>query len=187
MTKLGLDYLDLYLIHQPYGDIYAEWRAMTRLHQAGAIRAIGVSNFYGDRLVDLLSHNEVAPAINQIEAHPFFQRAADQTFMTGLGVQMESWGPFAEGANDIFTHRLLDGIGVAHGKSVAQVIVRWLVQRGVVAIPKTVRPARMAENFAVFDFALTDAEMALIATMDTGTTVFFDHRDPKVAQGFGSR
>lgn len=185
MAKLGLDYLDLYLIHQPYGDLYAEWRAMTGLHQSGAIRAIGVSNFYGDRLVDLLSHNEVVPAVNQIETHPYFQRAADQEFMAKHGVQIESWGPFAEGANEIFTNAVLTRIGADHGKSVAQVILRWLIQRGVVAIPKTVNPHRMAENFAVFDFALSPEEMDSIATLDTGATVFFDHRDPGVAEGFG--
>lgn len=185
MTKLGLDYLDLYLIHQPYSDIYAEWRAMTELHRSGAIRAIGVSNFYGDRLVDLINHNEVVPAVNQIETHPFFQRAADQDFMAKHGVQIESWGPFAEGLHDIFNNPLLTGIGKAHGKSVAQVILRWLIQRNVVVIPKSVRPVRMAENFDVFDFALTAEEMASISTLETGASAFFDHRDPQVAERFG--
>ncbi|MGN6722264.1 MAG: aldo/keto reductase [Marmoricola sp.] len=154
-TRLGLDYLDLYLIHQPFADVYAQWRAMTEINKAGGARAIGVSNFYNDRLVDLIRHNEVAPAVNQVETHPFFQRAADQEFMAGRGVAIESWGPFAEGRNDIFTNGLLSGIGDAHGKSVAQVILRWLVQRGVIVIPKSVRPDRMAENFDVFDFTLS--------------------------------
>lgn len=185
MTKLDLDYLDLYLIHQPYSDIYAEWRAMTELHQAGAIRAIGVSNFYGDRLVDLINHHEVVPAVNQIETHPFFQREADQDFMTKHGVQIESWGPFAEGLHDIFNNPLLAEIGAAHDKSVAQIILRWLIQRNVVVIPKSVRPERMVENFDVFDFALTAEELGSISTLDTGASAFFDHRDPHVAEGFG--
>ncbi|MCT9137620.1 aldo/keto reductase [Streptomyces violarus] len=179
MNKLGLDYLDLYLMHQPYGDVYGHWRAMEDLHRAGHIKAIGVSNFYPDRLVDLIENSEITSAVNQVETHPFFQRADYQTLMSERGVQIESWGPLAEGRNNIFSDPTLSGIGEAHGKSVAQVALRWLVQRGVVVIPKSVRPERMAENLDVFDFELTDEEMSRIAAMDTGASVAFDHRDPE--------
>jgi 2,5-diketo-D-gluconate reductase A len=178
LERLGLDYLDLYLIHQPFGDYYGSWRAMEKLHREDRVRAIGVSNFHTDRLVDLIDHNEIAPAVNQIETHPLFQRAADQQLMRDRGVQIESWGPLAEGRNDLFTDPTLTEIGAGYGKSVAQVVLRWLVQRDVVVIPKSVRPERMAENIDVFDFALTDDEMARIAAMDTGASLFFDHRDP---------
>ena len=187
LDYLGLDYLDLYLIHQPFGDYYGSWRAMEKLHHAGTLRAIGVSNFYPDRLVDLILHNEIVPAVNQVETHPFFQRAVDQAVMAERGVQIESWAPFAEGRNDLFTNPTLASIGAAHGKSVAQVVLRWLVQRQVVAIPKSVRPERMAENIAVFDFALSDDEMAQIAALDTGRSLFFDHRDAEIAQRMGTR
>jgi 2,5-diketo-D-gluconate reductase A len=186
LQRLGLDYLDLYLIHQPFGDYYGSWRAMQQLHHEGVVTAIGVSNFYPDRLVDLIDHNEVTPAVNQIETHPFFQRAADQELMRGRGVQIESWGPFAEGRNNLFTDPTLSGIGAAHGKSVAQVVLRWLIQRGVVVIPKSVRADRIAENIDVFDFALTDDEMTRIAAMDTGASLFLDHRDPAVAAQLGT-
>ena len=168
LQRLGLDHLDLYLIHQPFGDYYGSWRAMQQLHHEGVVKAIGVSNFYPDRLVDLIDHNEVTPAVNQIETHPFFQRTADQELMRGRGVQIESWGPFAEGRNNLFSDPTLSGIGAAHGKSVAQVVLRWLIQRGVVVIPKSVRADRIAENIDVFDFQLTDDEMTRIAAMDTG-------------------
>ncbi|MGW4227922.1 aldo/keto reductase [Streptomyces sp. NPDC004980] len=187
LRKLGLDYLDLYLMHQPFGDAYGQWRAMERLHHEGRVKAIGVANFYPDRLVDLLSNNEVTPAVNQIETHPFFQRAADQDVMREHGVQIQSWGGFAEGRNNLFTHPVLSDIGAAHGKSVAQVVLRWLIQRDIVTIPKSVRADRMAENFDVFDFTLTDDEMASIATLDTGHSLFFDHRDPVVAGQLGKR
>ena len=146
LQRLGLDHLDLYLIHQPLGDYYAAWRAMQALHQDGSIRAIGVSNFYPDRLVDLIEHNEVTPAVNQVETHPFFQRRDYQQLMQERDVQIESWGPLAEGKNDIFTNPVLVAIGEAHGKSVAQVVLHWLIQRGVVVIPKSTRPERMAET-----------------------------------------
>lgn len=178
LQKLGLDTIDLYLIHQPYGDIYSAWRVMEELHAEGTLRAIGVSNLYPDRLVDLIEHNEVAPAVNQVEAHPFFQRADYQDLMRERGVQIESWGPLAEGRNDLFTDPTLTGIGEPYGKSVAQVVLRWLVQREVVVIPKSVRPERMAENIDVFDFVLSDEDMSRIAAMDTGASLFFDHRDP---------
>ncbi|MEU3648475.1 aldo/keto reductase [Lentzea sp. NPDC034063] len=186
LQRLGLDYLDLYLIHQPFGDYYSSWRAMQRLHGAGLIKAIGVSNFHPDRLVDLIEHNEITPAVNQIETHPFFQREADQQIMADRGVQIESWGPFAEGRNDLFTNPVLTEIGRTHGKSVAQVVLRWLIQRGVVVIPKSVRPERMAENLAVFDFELTDQDMTHIAALDTGTSMFFDHRDPAMVSRLGT-
>lgn len=187
LQRLGLDYLDLYLIHHPFGDYYGSWRAMQRLHRDGLVRAIGVSNFYPDRLVDLIDHNEIAPAVNQVECHPFFQRAADQELMRERGVQIESWGPFAEGRNDLFTDATLSEIGDAHGKSVAQVVLRWLTQRDVVVIPKSVRPERMRENLDVFDFQLTDDEMARVAGLDTGRSLFLDHRDPAVVTQIGTR
>ncbi|WP_203568855.1 aldo/keto reductase [Aestuariimicrobium ganziense] len=187
MEKLGLDTLDLYLIHQPYNDVHGAWKVMEELQAEGLTRAIGVSNFAGDRLVDLIVHNQVVPAVNQIETHPFHQRVADQELMQAEGVQIESWGPFAEGRNDLFTNPLLASIGEAHGKSVGQVVLRWLVQRGVVVIPKSVRPERMAENIDVFDFELSDDEMAKIATLDGGKSLFFDHRDPAMVRGLGQR
>ncbi|MEU7426412.1 aldo/keto reductase [Streptomyces sp. NPDC040750] len=186
LRKLGLDHLDLYLIHQPYGDVYGSWRAMESLHREGLVRAIGVSNFHPDRLVDLIDHNEITPAVNQIETHPFFQRATDQEVMRERGVQIESWGPFAEGRNNLFTDPVLSRIANAHGKSVAQVVLRWLIQRDVVVIPKSVRAERMAENLDVFDFDLTDDQMAAIATLDTGASLFFDHRDPVMASRLGT-
>jgi 2,5-diketo-D-gluconate reductase A len=178
LQRLGLDYLDLYLIHEPLGDYYSSWHAMQDLYGEGVIKAIGVSNFYPDRLVDLITHNDITPAVNQIETNPFFQREADQRLMREHGVQIESWGPFAEGKNGLFTNPTLTAIGGAHGKSVAQVVLRWLIQRDVVVIPKSVRPDRMAQNLNIFDFQLTDDEMTRIADLDTGASVFFDHRDP---------
>ncbi|MFG2654966.1 aldo/keto reductase [Streptomyces sp. NPDC048425] len=185
LRKLGLDKLDLYLIHQPFGDVYGSWRAMEALHREGVVRAIGVSNFYPDRLVDLIDHNEITPVVNQIETHPFNRRTADQEIMRERGVQIESWGPFAEGRNNLFSDPVLSGIGAAHGKSVAQVVLRWLIQRHVVVIPKSVRADRMAENLDVFDFELTDDQMASVDAMDTGESLFFDHRDPEVVSRFG--
>ena len=187
LTKLGLDHLDLYLMHQPFGDVYGQWRAMEALNREGRVKAIGVANFYPDRLLDLVINNEVTPAVNQIETHPFFQRTADQELMREHGVQLQSWGGFAEGKNDIFTHPVLSEIGAKHGKSVAQVVLRWLTQRGVVAIPKSVRADRMAENFDIFDFELTDDQMAAIATLETGTTLFFDHHDPAMVNWLSAR
>lgn len=187
LKKLGLEYLDLYLIHQPYADVHGAWRAMEELHREGRIRAIGVSNFHPDRLMDLIVHNEVVPAVNQVETHPFHQQIENQQFMIENGVQIESWGPFAEGKNDIFKNELLTSIGAKHGKTVAQVILRWLTQRNVVAIPKSVRPERMVENFDVFDFELSAEDMAAIATLDTGASLFFDHRDPKMVKWLGER
>ncbi|MFJ9244601.1 aldo/keto reductase [Streptomyces sp. NPDC101776] len=187
LDKLGLDHLDLYLMHQPFGDVYGQWRAMEALGREGLARAIGVANFYPDRLLDLIANNEITPAVNQIETHPFFQRADYQALMSEHGVRIQSWGGFAEGRNDLFTDPLLTGIGQAHGKSVAQVVLRWLVQRGVVAIPKSVRPERMAENIDVFGFELTDDQMTRIATLDTGDSLFFDHHDPEVVTWLAKR
>jgi 2,5-diketo-D-gluconate reductase A len=187
LGRLGLDYVDLYLIHQPFGDYYGSWRAMEELNRQGLARAIGVSNFYPDRLVDLIDHNETVPMVDQIECHPFFQRAAEQQLMRERGVQTESWGPFAEGRNNLFSDPTLSEIGAAHGKSVAQVVLRWLIQRDVVVVQKSVRPERMRENIDVFDFKLTDDQMARIATLDRGGTLFFDHRDPAMVSQLGNR
>jgi 2,5-diketo-D-gluconate reductase A len=160
---------------------------MEQLHAEGLARAIGVANFYPDRLVDLIEHNDITPAVNQIEVNPFFQRHVDQEVMRSHGVQIESWRGFAEGKNNLFTDPVLTEIGNAHGKSVAQVVLRWLIQRDVVTIPKSVRRERMEQNLNVFDFALTDEEMARIATMDTGASLFFDHRDPAMVSWLNSR
>ncbi|WP_392958515.1 aldo/keto reductase [Streptomyces sp. LN245] len=187
LTKLGLDYLDLYLMHQPFGDVYGQWRALEALNREGSAKAIGVANFYPDRLIDLIVNNEIAPAVNQIETHPFFQRADYQDLMRGHGVQIQSWGGFAEGRNDLFTNPLLAEIGEEHGKSVAQVVLRWLTQRGVIAIPKSVRAERMAENIDVFDFQLTGEQLAQIATLDTGSSLFFDHHDPEIVTWLAER
>lgn len=187
LARLGLDYVDLFIIHQPFGDYYGSWRAMEELHREGLARAIGVSNFYPDRLVDLIEHNEVAPMVDQVECHPFFQRTAEQQLMSDHGVQIESWGPFAEGRNNLFTDSTLTEIGLGHGKSVAQVVLRWLIQRGVVVVPKSVRAKRMRENMDIFDFRLADADMSRIASMDRGESLFFDHRDPAMASQFANR
>ena len=186
LQRLALDHIDLYLIHQPFGDYYSSWRAMEDLHRQGLIRAIGVSNFYPDRLIDLIDHNEITPAVNQIETHPFFQRTAEQELINERGVQIESWGPFAEGRNNLFADPTLTAIGDVHGKSVAQVVLRWLIQRGVIVIPKSTRRERMAENFDVFDFTLSNDEMAQLTVLDTGQSLFFDHRDPTMVGQLGS-
>lgn len=187
LSKLQLDYLDLYLIHQPYGDVHGSWRAMEDLYRSGLIRAIGVSNFHPDRVMDLITHNEVIPAINQVETHPFCQQIETQKFLQDNAVQIESWGPFAEGRNGLFENEVLRAIGSRHGKSVAQVVLRWLTQRGVIAIPKSVRQDRMTENLAIFDFELNAEDMAEIGKLDTGTSSFFDHRDPEVVKWLGTR
>jgi len=185
LKRLQLDYLDLYLIHQPFGDVYGAWRAMEALYREGRIRAIGISNFYPDRVMDLIVHNEIVPAVNQIETHPFNQQIETQRFLEENKVQIESWGPFAEGKHNIFENALLRSIAEKHGKSVAQIILRWLTQRGVVAIPKSVRRERIEENFNVFDVKLNPEDMTAIATLDTKTSSFFDHRDPVVVKRLG--
>lgn len=187
MDKLGLDYLDLYLIHQPFGDVYGAWRAMEELHHAGRIRAIGISNFYPDRLVDFALHTSTKPAVNQIEVHPFHQQDVAHALMQEEGVQTQAWGPFAEGKNGLFDNPVLAGIGAKYGKSTAQVVLRWLVQRGIVAIPKSVRKDRMAENFAIFDFELDAADVAAIGQLDQKASSFFDHRDPAMVRWLGTR
>jgi len=187
LKRLQLDYLDLYLIHQPFGDVYGEWRAMQELYKEGKVRAIGVSNFHPDRLIDLIIHNEIIPAVNQIETHPFHQQIEAQKFLQENNVQIESWGPFAEGKNNIFHNELLASIGEKYNKSIAQVIIRWLTQRGVVAIPKSVRKERMEENFSIFDFELSDEDMEAIKILDTNASLFFDHRDPVMVKWLGER
>jgi len=182
LERLQLDYVDLYLIHQPIADVYGAWRAMEELYRAGRTRAIGVSNFHPDRLMDLMLHNQVVPAVNQIETHPFCQQTETQRFLQENNVQIESWGPFAEGKNNIFQNELLLSLAGKYGKTVAQIILRWLTQRGVVAIPKSVRKERIAENLNVFDFALSPEDMDAIATVDTGRSLFFDHRDPRMVR-----
>ncbi|HEX5734696.1 MAG TPA: aldo/keto reductase [Blastocatellia bacterium] len=185
LQRLRLDYLDLYLIHQPFGDVYGSWRAMEELYREGRIRAIGVSNFQPDRIMDLIVHNEVVPAVNQIETHPFNQQNETQEFLQDNNVQIESWGPFAEGRNNIFQNELLLSIARKHERTVAQVILRWLTQRGVVVIPKSVRKERIVENFDIFDFELSREDMDAIVALDTGQSLFFDHRDPKMVKILG--
>ncbi len=187
LNELQLNYLDLFLIHQPFGDVYGAWRAMEELHRAGKIRAIGVSNFYSDRIVDFVLHNEVTPAVNQIEVHPFHQQVDAQKILEENHIQIEAWGPLAEGKNNLFSNELLGGIARKHGKSVAQVVLRWLTQRGVVAIPKSVRKERMAENLNIFDFELDSADKQAIATLDQKSSSFFDHRDPEKVKWLGTR
>jgi len=182
LKRLQLDYLDLYLIHQPYGDVFSSWRAMEELYREGRIKAIGVSNFHPDRVMDFIVHNEVVPAVDQIETHPFHQQVETQKFLTENNIQIESWGPFAEGKNNIFRNEVLVSIADKHGKSVAQVILRWLTQQDIIVIPKSVRKDRMAENFDIFDFELAQEDMHAIRRLDTGTSLFFDHRDPAMVK-----
>ena len=182
LDRLGLDYLDLYLIHQPLNDYYGAWRAMEEMYEAGKIRAIGVCSFYPDRLADLIAFNKVAPAVNQVEANVFFQQKESQKYMESKGVVMEGWAPFAEGKNDLFHNETLRGIGEKYGKTIAQVVLRWLLQRGVVCIPKSTKREWMEENFQVFDFTLSEEDMETIAALDTRRSCFFDHRDPAVVE-----
>jgi 2,5-diketo-D-gluconate reductase A len=187
LQKLQLDYIDLYLIHQPYGDVYGEWRAMEELYKEGKVKAIGVSNFQPDRLMDLIVHNEIVPAVNQIETHPFHQQIEAQHFLIENNVQTESWGPFAEGKNNIFHNEVLVGIAKKYSKSTAQVMLRWQTQRGIVAIPKSVRKERMEENLNIFDFELSYEDMEAIKSLDTKASSFFDHRDPAMVKWLGER
>lgn len=182
LTKLGLDYIDLYLIHQPMGDYIGAYRAMEEAYKAGKLRAIGVCNFYPNRLADLCETVEIKPAVNQVELHPFFQQENALALMKDYGVLPEAWGPFAEGNHGIFTHPVLTAIGQKYGKSAAQVALRWNVQRGVVVIPKSVHKERMEQNIDIWDFQLTNEDMAEIAKLDIGHSKIVDHSDPKFVQ-----
>jgi 2,5-diketo-D-gluconate reductase A len=187
LRRLQLEYLDLYLIHQPYGDVHGSWRAMQDAYRAGKIRAIGVSNFQSDRLMDIVAFNEIKPAVNQIEINPFQQQADSVTFMRDLGVQAEAWAPFAEGRNNLFQNDVLKAIAAKHEKSVGQVVLRWVIQRGVVALAKSVRKERMVENLTIFDFELDSNDTAQIGALDTGTSSFFSHRDPAIVKWMSER
>ncbi|SJN52313.1 oxidoreductase, aldo/keto reductase family [Sphingobacterium faecium PCAi_F2.5] len=187
LNKLQLDYLDLYLIHQPYGDIHGSWRAMEKLYKEGKIRAIGISNFHPDRVVDLMAFNEIVPAVNQIETHPFHQQIETQKFLAENNIQIQSWASFAEGKNDLFNNKLLASIGKKYNKSVAQVVLRWLTQRDIAVIPKSVNRGRMIENIDIFDFELTAEDMATIQSLDTKESLFFSHRDPEIVKWLTSR
>jgi 2,5-diketo-D-gluconate reductase A len=187
LRRLQTDYLDLYLIHQPFGDVHGAWRAMEEAYRAGKLRAIGVSNFHPDRLMDIETFNEIAPAVNQVEVNPFQQQLESVPFMKEIGVQAEAWAPFAEGRNGLFQNEVLLAIGARYGKSAGQVVLRWLVQRGIVALAKSVRKERMAENIAIFDFSLDDEDMARIAALDTNTSSFFSHRDPAMVKWMSER
>ena len=187
LRRLRLDYLDLFLIHQPFGDVHGSWRAMQDAYRGGKLRAIGVSNFQTDRLMDLIAFNDVAPAVNQIEINPFHQQSDSVAFMLEHGVQPQAWAPFAEGRNHLFSNELLLGIAARHGKSVGQVVLRWLTHRGIAVLAKTVRRERMAENLAIADFDLDEADMAAIATLETGVSSFFSHRDPAIVQWMAER
>jgi len=187
LRRLQVDYLDLYLIHQPFGDVHGAWRAMEEAYSQGKLRAIGVSNFQPDRLMDIKVFNEIAPVVNQVEVNPFQQQIEGAAFMKELGVQAQAWAPFAEGRNNLFQNEVLSDIGARHGKSVGQVVLRWLIQRGIAALAKSVRKERMAENIAVFDFQLNDSDMARITTLDTGTSSFFSHRDPAIVKWMAER
>lgn len=187
LDRLQLDYVDLYLIHQPYNDIFGSWRAMEELYAAGKTRAIGVANFQPDRVMDVIVFGKIPPAVDQIETHPFNQQHETQKFLLDNNVQIQSWGPFAEGKNNIFQNALLLSLAATYRKSAAQIILRWLTQRGVIVIPKSVRKERMVENFNIFDFELNADEMEAIKSLDTKTSLFFDHRNPEIIKWMGSR
>jgi diketogulonate reductase-like aldo/keto reductase len=187
LKRLQLDYIDLYLIHQPFGDVYGEWRAMEELYQQGKVKAIGVSNFLPDRIMDLMIHNKITPAVNQIEVNPFQQQIDTQKFLEDNSVRVEAWAPFAEGKNNVFQNELLLSIAARHKKSVAQIILRWLLQREIIVLSKSIRKERMIENISVFDFELNAEDMAAITTLDTKTSSFFDHRDPEKVKWLGTR
>lgn len=186
LDRLQLDYLDLYLIHQPYGDVHGSWRAMEELYKEGKIKAIGVSNFQPDRLMDLMVHNEIKPAVNQIETHPFNQQIEVNDFLEDNDVQHQAWGSFAEGKNDLFKNELLVSIGKKYNKSVAQVVLRWLAQRGIVALAKSVHKNRIQENFNSLDFDLSAEDMEAITSLDQKQSLFFDHRDPAMVKWLGT-
>jgi 2,5-diketo-D-gluconate reductase A len=187
LQRLRMDYVDLFLIHQPFGDVHGSWRAMEEAHCAGKLRAIGVSNFHPDRLMDIIAFNEIAPAVNQVEVNPFHQQAEAAAFMRANGIQAEAWAPFAEGRNNLFQNDVLVAIATRHGKTVGQVVLRWLVQRNIVTLAKTVRRERMAENLDIFDFVLDDEGMTAIARLERGTSSFFSHRDPEIVKWMSER
>ncbi len=187
LRRLRLDSLDLYLIHQPYGDVHGSWRAMQDALRAGKLRAIGVSNFERDRLMDIAVFNEVKPMVNQIEINPFQQQEESASFMREMNVQAEAWAPFAEGRNDLFRNETLGAIAERHGKTIGQVVLRWVIQRGIVALAKTVRKQRMEENLAIFDFELDGEDMTRIASLDLGRSQFLSHRDPAVVKWMSER
>ena len=187
LRRLQLDYLDLYLIHQPYSDVHGSWRAMQEAFRAGKLRAIGLSNFQPDRLMDIQAFNEIPPAVNQVEINPFHQQEDSVNFMRENGVQAEAWAPFAEGRNNLFQNEDLRAIGARQGKSVGQVVLRWLVQRGVVSLAKSVRKERMAENLDVFDFELTDEDIARVTKLEAASSSFFSHRDPAIVKWMSER
>jgi len=187
LNRLQLDYVDLYLIHQPYGDVHGAWRAMEELQQAGKIRSIGVSNFHPDRLADLMAFNNVMPAVNQVEVNPFNQQLHAVPWMKSRHIQPQAWAPFAEGRNGLFQHPLLTAIGAQYGKSVGQVVLRWLTQRGIASLAKSVRKERMQENMTIEDFELSEEQMMQITALDTATSAFFSHRDPAMVEWLTGR
>lgn len=187
LNLLQVDYIDLYLIHQPFGDIYGAWHAMEELYEQGKIKAIGVSNFQPDRLADLMAFNKIKPAVNQIEVNPFNQQLHAVPWMQSKTIQPEAWAPFAEGKNDIFNHPVLTAIGNKYNKSVGQVILRWLIQRQIVCLAKSVRKERMTENLNIFDFELSNQDMIDITAIDTATSAFFSHRDPAIVEWLTKR
>jgi len=187
LNRLQLDYVDLYLIHQPYGDVHGAWRAMEELQQAGKIRSIGVSNFHPDRLADLMAFNNVVPAVNQVEVNPFNQQLHAVPWMKSRHIQPQAWAPFAEGRNGLFQHPLLTAIGAQCGKSVGQVVLRWLTQRGIASLAKSVRKERMEENMTLEDFELSEEQMMQITALDTATSAFFSHRDPAMVEWLTGR
>lgn len=187
LERLGLDYIDLYLIHQPYGDIYGAWRAMVSAQKAGVVRAIGVSNFKSAKMIEFSSLVDVKPQVNQIEINPWYQRIEDQEWHEKYDVQLEAWAPFAEGRHDLFTNPTLANIGKKYDKTVGQVVLRWLMQRNLVALAKSVRPERMAENFAIFDFELSKEDMKTITKLNQNESAFFDHDAPKQVEAFMKR
>jgi len=187
LRRLQLDYLDLYLIHQPYGDVHGSWRAMQDAYRAGKVRAIGVSNFQSDRLMDIVAFNEIKPAVNQVEINPFQQQEDAVSFMRDLKVQAEAWAPFAEGKNNLFQNEALKALADKYGKTVGQIVLRWVTQRGVVALAKSVQRERMVENLAIFDFELDAKDMVIISKLETGASSFFSHRDPAIVKWMSER
>lgn len=184
LRRLGTEYIDLMLLHQPFCDRYGAYRALETAYREGKVRAIGVSNFYPDHFIDLANNVEIIPAVNQVETHVFDQQVQAQKYMEEFGTRIMSWGPLAEGRNNFFTNPVLEAIGRKYGKSVAQVALRWLIQRGVIIIPKSVHVERMEQNLDIFDFELSADDMAAIAALDTGHSLFFDHHDPETVKMF---